>query len=180
MSRPTCVEDLAADGYLPSLTPFTAKPPKSYEQMHFGLQWERGLAAQFECVGACGRMAKDWAYQHGSPGEITDHRGRVFSQDFYAYAPMCRGCHRKYDIVCQPRSKSRKRVADIRAAQKRGQVALSVIRGAGGGTWYASNAAVLNAQIRRCAECGLETNPGALGSHQKRLGHDGWTEVSRG
>jgi HNH endonuclease len=33
--------------------------------------------------------------------------------------------------------------------------------------------------IRRCDECGMESLPGALGFHQARKGHSGYTEVHK-
>jgi hypothetical protein len=39
-------------------------------------------------------------------------------------------------------------------------------------------AATANARRRRCAECGLVSNPAVLGYHQRRRGHEGYEDVA--
>jgi len=39
-------------------------------------------------------------------------------------------------------------------------------------------AALNNARRRRCKECGYESTPAGVGTHQKAWGHVGWTEPS--
>jgi hypothetical protein len=38
-------------------------------------------------------------------------------------------------------------------------------------------AAVTNARRRRCSDCGHESTPAGVGSHQTHTGHVGWTEL---
>lgn len=75
-------------------------PKNGYETAHSRTSRARSKAAGYACV-ACKEQAKDWAYNHDEPdpNAITDHRGRVYSNDPSFYVPMCRPCHRAFDIL---------------------------------------------------------------------------------
>ena len=71
-----------------------------YIAAHQRTQSVRGKASEQECV-TCAGPAYDWAYNNDAPdpSEITDHTGRVYSNDPSYYMPMCRRCHRQYDSI---------------------------------------------------------------------------------
>jgi hypothetical protein len=46
----------------------------------------------------CDDHAEEWAYDHGDPEELTDEAGRPYSLDQGHYMPLCRKCHRRYDM----------------------------------------------------------------------------------
>jgi len=74
-----------------------------YEAAHKRVLRERGKAREHSCS-RCGVVAVDWAYIHGSPGERPpgiQRNGRQhgpYSLDPSHYEPMCKRCHRRYDI----------------------------------------------------------------------------------
>lgn len=70
----------------------------AYGTVHGRLRDERGRAEDMTCV-ECGRQAADWAYNHTSGVEMYDSRGCVYSPDLTAYVPMCKSCHKKYDMT---------------------------------------------------------------------------------
>lgn len=75
-------------------------PRTGYETAHSRIRRTRGRAAECVCI-ACGEQAKDWAYNHNEPDPraVTDHKGRVYSDDPSFYVPMCRPCHRALDVL---------------------------------------------------------------------------------
>jgi len=48
----------------------------------------------------CGSTARDWAYNHiePDPAAMVDSGGLVYSDDPSFYIPMCRPCHRQFDL----------------------------------------------------------------------------------
>lgn len=69
-----------------------------YAAVHRALIGARGKPSDHVC--RCGAPAAEWAYVHGSPGELIDTSRkypRAYSQDLSAYVPMCRPCHRRDD-----------------------------------------------------------------------------------
>ena len=75
----------------------------SYYGAHNRVKSRRGSASQYMC--ACGAQARDWAYDHADPDELTAvirHRtGSVSTAPYSAsidhYIPMCRPCHLAFD-----------------------------------------------------------------------------------
>lgn len=69
----------------------------TYSGAHRNVVLKRGFATEHECI-RCSGQAAEWAYLHHDPcpHEIV-HRGMRCSPDPMRYAPMCRGCHRRYD-----------------------------------------------------------------------------------
>jgi hypothetical protein len=64
----------------------------AYRYRHFALSSARGKAAAYPCAHCTGR-ANDWATAHGSCPEHDIQRG---------YVPLCRSCHRVYDLNENP------------------------------------------------------------------------------
>lgn len=141
--------------------------PKTYDQVHHGLQWAFGSASQHPCTG-CGEQAKDWAYQYSAgEKEMLSPEGSPYSDDLLHYAPMCRSCHRSFDIRNDPR-----RHVSV-AFQRGGQQAIKALIAADP-SWTAhraSNMRKLNGLKQKCGGCDLETNPGALSAHRRATGH---------
>lgn len=67
---------------------------------HQRVQKARSKASEYSCV-SCDLPAYDWAYNHDNPDpkEITDSKGRIYSNNPEFYKPMCRKCHRQYDAA---------------------------------------------------------------------------------
>lgn len=147
-------------------TCYLQPPPKTYEQVHHGLQWVFGPADQHPCV-SCGSRAKDWAYQYtAGEKEQKSETGSPYSDDLDHYAPMCRSCHRSFDIKNDPERHISTNF------QKAGQDAIRLLMAEGGwGQHRSDNMTSLNQRKVRCGSCDLETNPGALAIHRRSTGH---------
>lgn len=70
-----------------------------YVTAHQRVSARRSKATTYACV-KCAGPAAEWAYNHEAPdGEaITDHKGRVYSNNPRFYVPMCVACHRSHDV----------------------------------------------------------------------------------
>lgn len=68
----------------------------NYFNMHTRLRKARGSATAHQCV-RCDQPAAQWAYIHGED-----------PSDFDSYAPMCRSCHKKYDMTPETREANRR------------------------------------------------------------------------
>lgn len=75
-------------------------PRHAYIHAHERIRKVRGKASAQKCV-HCSEQASDWAYNHRAPDplEITDDAGLVYSNDPSFYLPMCRKCHRQFDVT---------------------------------------------------------------------------------
>ena len=75
-------------------------PKHAYVTAHDRIRRVRGKASAQDCVN-CGGQAHDWAYNHEQPDpqELTNEAGLVYSNDPSYYTPMCRKCHRQFDVV---------------------------------------------------------------------------------
>jgi len=51
---------------------------------------------------SCGAAADHWAYDHTDPNERRDDRGRPYSTDLDRYRPLCKTCHRRFDVQHMP------------------------------------------------------------------------------
>ena len=72
-----------------------------YDSAHARVRRRRGPASALSCA-HCGGPAKDWAYDHLDPAEQIDNRGGKalpFSLDLSHYMPLCRTCHRRFDLA---------------------------------------------------------------------------------
>lgn len=63
----------------------------NYFKLHARLRQARGSATAHQCVGECGRQARQWAWLHGED-----------PCDFRNYVPMCYSCHQRYDRSPDP------------------------------------------------------------------------------
>lgn len=69
-----------------------------YSAVHERLNRSRGPASRYLCV-ECGSPAHDWAYDHSDPSVKIDRRlDRWYSTDVGHYQPMCKKCHRRFDL----------------------------------------------------------------------------------
>lgn len=66
----------------------------TYDGVHARIARARGKASEHTC--SCGAQAKDWAYDHSDPNELTG-RGGPYSLDIMRYDPMCQSCHQLLD-----------------------------------------------------------------------------------
>ena len=72
----------------------------SYIGAHHRVKRLLGLAALHACV-RCGVTAHEWAYDHCDPAERAGRHGDAwltYSTDPRHYQPMCRSCHRRFDL----------------------------------------------------------------------------------
>lgn len=82
---------------------FDPEVPISYMGAHQRVHYWRGKASIHQC--ACGAVARDWAYRHDSPHELSDvviERSGQPTEVKYSpipmdYDPMCQSCHVKFD-----------------------------------------------------------------------------------
>lgn len=163
----------------------------SYHQVHHWIPILLGDASEYPCAG-CGGLATDWCYQHNAPeGKELYHEGSPYTEDVRCYKPMCFGCHWKLDDV--PARMSRTHLTRLEEDPERAE--RYRLRGLAVAAWMADRLQTdeefkryrqaigsrsiqqANASLRRCDDCGVEMNPGALGMHQKHLVHSGWTKV---
>ena len=83
--------------------PSNAKPrPRSSEPIgyigaHDRIKRTLGPARLHSCT-LCGVPAQDWAYDHTDPKPVDAGKGRVFSEDMARYMPLCRPCHKNFDL----------------------------------------------------------------------------------
>lgn len=73
-----------------------------YNTMHHRLRLYRGRATGYICM-HCGSLAQQWAYDHADPDERIGDAGRGrrfrYSTDLNHYIPLCRRCHRRFDLA---------------------------------------------------------------------------------
>lgn len=72
----------------------------SYRAVHKRLDADRGPASTHPCT-HCGDPARDWAYDHNDPDELTAQvRGGTlaYSLDQDRYIPLCKLCHQRFDV----------------------------------------------------------------------------------
>jgi hypothetical protein len=99
-------------------------PDSGYHAAHKRLMRVRGKAKLYVCSQCGDRQAKDWAYLHGSPGgkpagvtaSGTPHG--PYSLDPDHYAPMCKPCHKAYDLDAAGKPIGRIRKARMRQEER--------------------------------------------------------------
>ncbi len=113
-SIPDCTESALSRGLCPSHyrrlrrhgdpTRVARRPsPKTptYRQAHNLVYQAYGPASDHLCAG-CFAPAQEWSYDHADPDELTGSLGgavMAYSLNLDHYAPLCRKCHRRADIV---------------------------------------------------------------------------------
>lgn len=73
----------------------------TYAGAHGRIYRTRGAATGYSCADGCGRQADDWAYDHGDLNELTEDVGGYplpYSVDPARYRPMCKFCHKAFDL----------------------------------------------------------------------------------
>lgn len=162
--------------------------PTTYRMIHRLLHRLRGPATDHTC--SCGQPAQDWAYQFtGETLRASDdsHPHSVSPDD---YAAMCRDCHARFDVEHDSHFAERRRVGAVNGqAAFRDNVSLerqheiSVLGGLASWRDPEVNERRREAQRktarrrRRCLECGFISNPGGMGTHRTRTGHNNYEEV---
>lgn len=71
----------------------------TYGAAHHWVRQARGSASEHQCVD-CGDPAREWAYDHTDPDEMSEKQGRLtlsYSAKPQHYQPMCKPCHRRFD-----------------------------------------------------------------------------------
>lgn len=136
-----------------------ATTPKSYKQVHAGLFWAFGKAAEHGCS-RCEKPAQHWCYLYtAGPDEVVDDQGRRYAEDFAHYAPMCPGCHKKFDVEKDPRFREGMRLNGARL-----KALLTPEQRSKAGT-------TAMAVRLQCGECDLVTTRASMGRHHKFSGH---------
>ena len=69
-----------------------------YTASHIRVYKAKGRAADHLCA-HCGDPAEQWAYTHSDPHELTSPEGFPYSPDPEHYMPLCRSCHKRYDLA---------------------------------------------------------------------------------
>lgn len=70
-----------------------------YGWVHERLKRERGFARNYDCTN-CGSRASDWAYDGLDPDQKIDPgTGWSYTSDLDHYIPLCRSCHKKFDVT---------------------------------------------------------------------------------
>lgn len=88
-----------------------------YFGAHQRIRKVRGRAADYLCE-ECGEVrAKQWAYNHEDPNELTmPHPNRdatlVYSLDPSFYIPLCAPCHKLFDVPAEKRLMYAKNASD--------------------------------------------------------------------
>ena len=131
-------------------TSFDYSNDSGYRRIHRLLRKVRGRAEDYACI-SCEKPAQHWAYQNND--------GTKYSEDLEDYAPMCQSCHKKMDWSHRP--------AEDRA--HRMDRAREVARSRRSGGPGPAN--------RRCLDCGLTTNGGAMARHLGAAHHSGYEEI---
>lgn len=67
-----------------------------YDAVHGRLRRLYGRASLRPCE-HCGGVAKDWAYDHTDPNELSESANGAFSLDLKRYFPLCSRCHLVFD-----------------------------------------------------------------------------------
>lgn len=112
-SKPARARGRYCDGHLkriratgspgPATTRVMNGDESGYDAAHARVKRKRGKASEHACVGCCGQ-AQDWALIHGSPGikpasiRPSGRRQGPYSLDPDHYQPMCKACHKRYDM----------------------------------------------------------------------------------
>ncbi|MFF5609828.1 hypothetical protein ACFY65_26205 [Streptomyces cellulosae] len=71
--------------------------PYAYELAHARVKRLHGPARYYPCD-FCGLGAHDWALDWESPEVVRDQQWRAYSPDPNFYMPLCRSCHKTYDM----------------------------------------------------------------------------------
>jgi general stress protein YciG len=172
----------------------------TYQGAHNNLKRLRGPASDYDCE--CGLPAKDWAYQYTGDPELRLENGtKPHSLDPDDYTPMCRSCHNRFDREHDHMMAEKMRDVSRQAGRRVGAIMTKRReadpdntekqreRGRRGGMATAERLKTdlefaesmrensrRNARMRRqCSECGLESSPGGIGTHQRFTGHEGVT-----
>lgn len=70
----------------------------TYTTVHKWIARDRGPAKTYPCA-HCGSPAADWAYDYTDLNPLFDPRcNSPYSTDVNRYTPLCKPCHRQYDI----------------------------------------------------------------------------------
>lgn len=73
-----------------------------YVAAHNRVRRLRGRAHEHQCCD-CGSPATEWSYMHNDPSELISDQGTsagcLYSLNPDCYAPRCRRCHRRFDLV---------------------------------------------------------------------------------
>lgn len=70
----------------------------TYDAAHMRVNARRGRAKTHDCA-HCGCPAHDWAYTHDDPDAlVSDKHGCEYSLSPEHYTPLCKSCHRVYDL----------------------------------------------------------------------------------
>ena len=152
---------------------------RTYEQVHAGLHWAYGRAAEFPCV-RCENQANHWCYQYSAGDSVLfSPTGAPYSEDFEDYAPMCRRCHKAFDMSMEPRLIEAVRINGLGAARRNNE------RAKADPEWSAERARRMQESIRKRREADPEfaeqyreakSRAGKLGGYPSGKP---WTEARR-
>ena len=91
----------------------------SYGTAHAAVKRERGSASAYPCQN-CGRPANDWAYTNdaGDLEQIDPRSGFRYADGVEFYVPLCRSCHKRFDLSHNPEHMAWKRAYMSRLAKE--------------------------------------------------------------
>ena len=138
----------------------------TYRAIHTTLLQIRGPASDHTC--SCGKPAVDWAYQFtAGDRELRCEGGRgPHSINPDDYAAMCRSCHVLFDREHDPQC-TEARLLELTTRWRTNPEYREKIRSAQRKAAH---------RRRRCLECGFVSNPGGMGTHRTKTGHDNWID----
>ena len=91
----------------------------SYQTAHATVKRERGSASAYPCQN-CGNPANDWAYTNdaGDLEQIDPRSGCRYADGVEFYVPLCRSCHKRFDLSHNPEHMAWKRAHMSRLAKE--------------------------------------------------------------
>lgn len=96
----------------------------TYAAAHLRVKRLRGRASLHLCA-HCGGRARDWAYDHKDPKELTGPAGpglpdAPYSADPSHYIPLCKPCHTRFDSFGETCKHGHPRTAENTHVDRRG------------------------------------------------------------
>lgn len=158
------------------------------QAVHSRLYRKYGYAREHLCAWCLG-PALDWAFLHTNGEALSSDR-------LEDYAPMCRGCHLRWDHINGQRQAppdfggelggnafAEKRATDPEFSAEMGIIQSRAASLGGVAAWKKhrdeKTEALRRGRLRqyRCEDCGYINNAGTVARHQKRENHAGRSDV---
>ena len=160
----------------------TLKPGREYKSVHYRCELNFGLAKSHLCIWCLGD-AFDWAYLFTGEVKTCPHSGRPYSDRIDDYAPLCRSCHKRWDLIHDPVFAETMHLTGVAAGKRpktaAHRVALSKANNTSPEHFAALQAGATRGRARKyqCEGCTFVSNAGNVGKHHSQTGHGGKKEV---